>query len=35
MERSIGVPGGRLVVVQEGDGPPLVLLHAGPLRPWR
>jgi 3-oxoadipate enol-lactonase len=36
MERFIEVPGGRLFVVDEGDGPPVVLLHAGivDLRSW-
>ena len=36
MERFIDVPGGRLLVVDDGDGPPLVLLHAGivDLRAW-
>lgn len=36
MERSVDVPGGRLFVVDEGDGPPVVLLHAGivDLRAW-
>lgn len=36
MERHIDVPGGRLFVVDEGDGPPVVLLHAGivDLRAW-
>jgi 3-oxoadipate enol-lactonase len=36
MERFIDVPGGRLFVVDEGDGPPVVLLHAGivDLRSW-
>jgi len=36
MERFIDVPGGRLCVVDEGDGPPVVLLHAGivDLRAW-
>lgn len=29
MERFVAVPGGRLHVVDEGDGPPVVLLHAG------
>jgi len=29
MERFVDVPGGRLFVVAEGDGPPVVLLHAG------
>jgi pimeloyl-ACP methyl ester carboxylesterase len=29
MERFIDVPGGRLFVIDDGDGPPLVLLHAG------
>ena len=28
-ERMIPVPGGRLHAVGEGDGPPIVLLHAG------
>ncbi len=28
-ERSVTVPGGRLHVVEEGSGPPIVLLHAG------
>lgn len=36
MECFIDVPGGRLFVVDEGDGPPVVLLHAGivDLRAW-
>jgi pimeloyl-ACP methyl ester carboxylesterase len=36
MERFVEVPGGRLFVVDEGDGPPVVLLHAGivDLRSW-
>ena len=36
MERFVDVPGGRLFVVDEGDGPPVVLLHAGivDLRSW-
>ena len=36
MERFIDVPGGRLFVVDEGDGPPVALLHAGivDLRAW-
>jgi len=36
MERFVDVPGGRLLVVDEGDGPPVVLLHAGivDLRSW-
>jgi 3-oxoadipate enol-lactonase len=36
MERFIDVPGGRLFVVDEGDGPPVLLLHAGivDLRAW-
>jgi pimeloyl-ACP methyl ester carboxylesterase len=36
MERYVDVPGGRLFVVDEGDGPPVVLLHAGivDLRSW-
>lgn len=29
MERFIDVPGGRLLVVDEGAGPPVVLVHAG------
>lgn len=29
MERFVAVPGGRLFVVDEGAGPPVVLLHAG------
>jgi pimeloyl-ACP methyl ester carboxylesterase len=29
MERFVDVPGGRLFVVDEGIGPPIVLLHAG------
>ena len=29
MERYVTVPGGRLFVVDEGGGPPVVLLHAG------
>jgi 3-oxoadipate enol-lactonase len=35
-ETHIDVPGGRLFVVDEGDGPPVVLLHAGvaDLRAW-
>ena len=28
-ERMIPVPGGRLSAVAEGDGPPIMLLHAG------
>jgi pimeloyl-ACP methyl ester carboxylesterase len=33
---SVDVPGGRLLVVDEGSGPPIVLLHAGiaDLRSW-
>ena len=36
MERDIEVPGGRLHVVDEGDGPSVVLVHAGivDLRAW-
>jgi 3-oxoadipate enol-lactonase len=36
MERFIDVPGGRLCVVDEGDGLPVVLVHAGivDLRAW-
>jgi 3-oxoadipate enol-lactonase len=36
MERHVTVPGGRLFVVDEGSGPPVVLLHAGivDLRAW-
>jgi pimeloyl-ACP methyl ester carboxylesterase len=36
MERYVDVPGGRLFVVDEGGGPPVVLLHAGivDLRSW-
>src|SRR5450830_1824121 len=36
MERFIQVPGGRLFAVGEGDGPPIVLLHAAiaDLRAW-
>jgi 3-oxoadipate enol-lactonase len=36
VERFVDVPGGRLLVVDEGDGPPVVLLHAGivDLRAW-
>ena len=36
MERFVDVPGGRLFVVDEGDGPPVVLVHAGivDLRSW-
>jgi pimeloyl-ACP methyl ester carboxylesterase len=36
MDRFVDVPGGRLFVVDEGDGPPVVLLHAGivDLRSW-
>jgi len=36
MERLIDVPGGRLLVVDEGAGPPVFLLHAGivDLRAW-
>jgi 3-oxoadipate enol-lactonase len=36
MERFVDVPGGRLFVVDEADGPPVVLLHAGivDLRAW-
>ena len=35
-ESHVDVPGGRLFVVDEGEGPPLVLLHAGvaDLRAW-
>jgi 3-oxoadipate enol-lactonase len=35
-DRFIDVPGGRLYVVDEGSGPPIVLLHAGvaDLRAW-
>jgi 3-oxoadipate enol-lactonase len=29
MERFVDVPGGRLFVLDEGDGPPVVLVHAG------
>jgi pimeloyl-ACP methyl ester carboxylesterase len=29
VERHVEVPGGRLHVVEEGSGPPIVLLHAG------
>lgn len=29
MEHMVGVPGGQIFVVDEGDGPPVVLLHAG------
>ena len=28
MERFIEVPGGRLLVVDDGDGPPIILVHA-------
>ncbi len=33
---SVGVPGGRLAVIDEGAGPPIVLLHAGiaDMRAW-
>ncbi len=36
MERYVEVPGGRLFVLSDGDGPPLVLIHAGiaDLRAW-
>ena len=36
MERYVTVPGGRLLVVDEGTGPPVVLVHAGivDLRAW-
>lgn len=36
MERLVEVPGGRLFVVADGDGPPIVLVHAGivDLRAW-
>jgi len=36
MEQHIDVPGGRLFVVDEGAGPPIVLIHAGivDLRAW-
>jgi 3-oxoadipate enol-lactonase len=36
-ERMIPVPGGRLSAVAEGDGPPIVLLHAGVVdsRVWK
>jgi pimeloyl-ACP methyl ester carboxylesterase len=36
MERWVDVPGGRLFVVDEGAGPPIVLLHPGigDLRAW-
>jgi len=35
-ETYVDVPGGRLFVVDDGDGPPIVLLHAGvaDLRAW-
>ena len=35
-ERSISVPGATLHTVDEGSGPPIVLLHAGiaDLRAW-
>src|SRR5512147_952964 len=35
-QRHVDVPGGRLFVVDEGSGPPIVLLHAGiaDLRSW-
>lgn len=33
---QVDVPGGHLLVVDEGSGPPIVLLHAGiaDLRSW-
>ena len=36
VERFVDVPGGRLLVVDDGDGPPILLLHAGiaDLRAW-
>jgi pimeloyl-ACP methyl ester carboxylesterase len=36
MERYVEVPGGRLFVVADGDGPPILLMHAGiaDLRAW-
>jgi 3-oxoadipate enol-lactonase len=36
MERFVDMPGGRLFIVDEGFGPPVVLLHAGivDLRAW-
>ena len=35
-DSHVDVPGGRLFVVDEGEGPPVVLLHAGvaDLRAW-
>jgi len=36
VERFVDVPGGRLLVADDGDGPPILLLHAGvaDLRAW-
>lgn len=36
MEHRVDVPGGRLFAVSDGDGPPIVLIHAGiaDLRAW-
>jgi len=36
LETMVAVPGGRLHVVADGDGPPIILLHAGiaDLRAW-
>jgi pimeloyl-ACP methyl ester carboxylesterase len=36
MERYVDVPGGRLFAIDEGEGPPIVLIHASiaDLRSW-